>query len=96
MTCTNNRRSTDNITADNEIFGFAGFTKSSFQVGSFQSDKSYVIGVKSYPQNIEITTVKTFSKSAGNPIPGFPPAAPSQATVTLEMNSSMLLLPEKQ
>src|SRR5258706_2918785 len=31
---------TDNITADNEIFGFAGFAKSQFQAGSFQSDKS--------------------------------------------------------
>ena len=85
---------TDNITADNEIFGFAGSAKSQFAVGAFQSDKSYIVGVKPYPLNVEITTVKTFSKSAGSPIPGFPPQAPSQATVTLEMNSSMTLLPE--
>jgi len=84
---------TDNITADNEIFGFAGFSKSQFQAGSFQSDKSYIVSVRPYPVNVEITTVKTFLKSAG-PIPGLP-SAPSQATVTLEMNSSMLLLPEK-
>ena len=88
---------TDNITADNEIFGFAGFAKSQFQAGVFQSDKSYIISVRPYPTNIEITTVKTFSKSAGQqlPIPGLPPAPPSQATVTLEMNSSMVILPEK-
>ena len=88
---------TDNITADNEIFGFAGANKSQFQVGSFQNDKSYVISVRPYPTNIEITTVKTFSKSAGASFgfPGLPPSAPSQANVTLEMNSSMLLLPEK-
>ncbi|MGC4102278.1 MAG: zinc-dependent metalloprotease [Ferruginibacter sp.] len=86
---------TDNITADNEIFGFAGYAKSSFQAGGFQPDKSYIVSVRPYPQNIEITTVKTFSKSAGSPQPGFPPAAPSQATVTLEMNSSLLILPEK-
>ncbi len=86
---------TDNITPDNEIFGFAGFSKSSFQVGSFQNDKSYIVSVKPYPNNIEIKTVKTFSKSAGAAsFPGFPPSAPSQATVTLEMNSSLLLLPE--
>src|SRR5436190_3023283 len=84
---------TDNITADNEIFGFAGFAKSQFQAGSFQSDKSYIVSVRPYPINVEITTVKTFLKSAG-PVPGMPPVA-SQATVTLEMNSSLLLLPEK-
>jgi hypothetical protein len=90
---------TDNISTDNEIFGFAGLAKSQFQVGGFQSDKSYIVGVKPYPTNIEITTVKTFSKSSGGfgfgAIPGFPPAPPSQGTVTLEMNSSLLILPEK-
>ena len=86
---------TDNITPDNEIFGFAGNAKSQFQVGTFQADKSYVLSVKPYPINIEIKTVKTFSKSSGQATPGFPPAPPSQATVTLEMNSSMVLLPEK-
>jgi hypothetical protein len=84
---------TDNITADNEVFGFAGAAKSQFQAGSFQADKSYIASVRPYPTNIEITTVKTFSKSAGQP--GFPGQAPSQATVTLEMNSSLLILPEK-
>ncbi len=86
---------TDNITPDNEIFGFAGNAKSQFQVGTFQADKSYILSVKPYPINIEIKTVKTFSKSSGQATPGFPPAPPSQATVTLEMNSSMVLLPEK-
>jgi hypothetical protein len=89
---------TDNITADNEIFGFASYAKSQFQVGSFQADKSYIVSVRPYPINIEVTTVKTFSKSAGNTagMPGgFSMSAPSQATVTLEMNSSLVLLPEK-
>ena len=88
---------TDNISSDNEVFGFAGYSKSQFQVGSYQSDKSYIVSVRPYPTNIEITTVKTFSKSAGTPvsIPGMPPVPPSMATVTIEMNSSMLLLPEK-
>ena len=87
---------TDNILADNEIFGFAGFAKSQFQVGAYQADKSYILSVKPYPANVEIKTVKTFLKSTGAPsVPGFPPAAASQATVTLEMNSSWLILPEK-
>jgi hypothetical protein len=88
---------TDNITPDNEVFGFASFAKSSFAVGGFQSDKSYIVSVKPYPTNIEIKTVKTFSKSSGGSPFGTPspfPSTASQATVTLEMNSSLLILPE--
>ncbi len=88
---------TDNITPDNDIFGFASFAKSGFSVGSFQADKSYIIDVKPYPTNIEIKTLKTFSKSAGgggaaNPFAGG--GAPPSGTVTLEMNSSLVVLPE--
>lgn len=86
---------TDNITPDNEIFGFAANAKSQFMVGAFQADKSYVETVNPYPINIEIKTVKTFLKSSGPAsAQSGPPAPPSQATVTLGMNSSLLLLPE--
>ncbi|MEP6699737.1 MAG: zinc-dependent metalloprotease, partial [Bacteroidota bacterium] len=87
---------TDNITADNEIFGFNSGAKPSFSAGAFQSDKSYIVSVKPFPINVEITTVKTFAKTGGASIPGLPPAPPSQATVTLEMNSSMTMLPENK
>jgi hypothetical protein len=85
---------TDNITPDNDIFGFAAFAKSSFAVGSFQADKSYVISVTPYPTNIEIKTLKTFSKSAGSGGAPNPFAPPAGGTVTLEMNSSLVVLPE--
>src|SRR4029079_13636751 len=82
---------TDNITNDNAVFGFAGPNKSQFKVGSFQSDKSYIVSVRPYPTNIEITTVKTFSKSAESftIAPGVPPSSPCMSTVTVEMNCSM-------
>ncbi len=88
---------TDIINGDNEVFGFTGSGKSQFRVGAFQSDKSYIVSVRPYPKNIEITTVKTFVKSADvvTPIPGQPPRPVSMATVTLELNSSMVLLPAK-
>ena len=86
---------TDNISGDNEVFGFDYGRKSSFQAGALQPDKSYISSVRSYPTNIEVTSVKTYGKSAGAPIPGIPPGLPSQATITLELNCSLLLLPEK-
>lgn len=86
---------TDNILADNEIFGFGVGAKPQFQAGAFQADKSYILSVKPYPTNVEIKTVKTFLKAAAPSLfPGAPPASPSQATITLEMNSSMVILPE--
>ncbi|MEP7143266.1 MAG: zinc-dependent metalloprotease [Ferruginibacter sp.] len=88
---------TDNISGDNEVFGFAVSDKSQFKVGTFQADKSYIVSIRPYPTNIEITTVKTFSKSTGSTvtIPGLPPSPTATGTVTVEMNCSMVLLPEK-
>lgn len=84
------------LNSDNEVFGFGQGAKTAFQAGTFQADKSYVSSIKSYPTNTEIKTVKTYGKSADRGIPGFPPAAPSQSTVTLELNSSMMQLPENK
>ena len=83
------------LNSDNEVFGFEPNAKASFQAGTFQADKSYVSGIRSYPTNTEIKMVKTYGKAAGRPFPGLPPAPPSQSTVTLELNSSMIQLPER-
>lgn len=88
---------TDYIASDNDVLFFSGNAKRTFQVGSFQSDKSYIQAVKSYPINIEIKTVKTYSKgSSGTTVPGMPgtSAMPQGVNFTLELNSSMLLLPK--
>lgn len=84
------------LNSDNEVFGFDQGAKTAFQAGAFQADKSYVSNVRSYPTNTEIKTVKTYVKAAGRAIPGAPPAPASQSTVTLELNSSMVQLPERQ
>lgn len=88
---------TDYISGDNDVLFFASNAKSAFQVGGFQSDKSYVMNVKSYPLNIEIKTVKTYSKGGGGSfMPGQPMtgATPQNVYYTLELNSSMVLLPK--
>lgn len=90
---------TDYVSGDNDVLFFSGNAKSAFQVGSYQSDKSYVEDIKSYPLNIEIKTVKTYSKGGSSNIGSRPPAtpAPAQSVVyTLELNSSMVLLPKMQ
>ncbi|MBW8684469.1 zinc-dependent metalloprotease [Chitinophaga rhizophila] len=81
---------TDYLQGDNDIFFFDSRVKSMLKLGAVQQDKSYIVDVKSYPINTEIKTVKTYSKSAGQPGPGM---AASGGNATLELNSSMILLP---
>ncbi|ULQ58338.1 zinc-dependent metalloprotease [Flavihumibacter rivuli] len=85
------------LNTDNDVLNFEGQQKRLFQVGSFQSDKSYISGVRSYPMNTEIRTVKTYTKSAGTINIGAPQpmGQPSGGLFTVEINSSLLLLPEK-
>lgn len=87
---------TDYLAGDNDVLFFNSRGKSSLQLGAQQTDKSYINTVRSYPINIEIKTVKTYGRSAGTPAPGSNPfaAAPSSGNFTLELNSSMLLLPK--
>ncbi len=82
---------TDYINSDNDILYFDGGLKSQLKLGMPQSDKSYIQDVRSYPENLEIKVVKTYSKSGGPSGPGMPPAPGGNAT--LELNSSLVLLP---
>lgn len=85
---------TDYISGDNDILFFNSSVKNSQRIGMVQSDKSYIVGVRSYPLNVEINTVKTYSRmpapAAG---PGMSSAAPGN--ITVELNTSMVVLPEK-
>ncbi len=86
---------TSYINMDNDVLDFASNLKSVFQVGAQQPDKSYVVSVKAYPVNIEIKTVKTYTKSGGGGIPGSPfGGSPGGQYLTMELNSSLLLLPK--
>ncbi len=87
---------TDYLAGDNDVLFFNSRTKSGFQLGTQQADKSYVETVRTYPINIEIKTVKTYARSAStgggsNPFA----AAPAGGLYTLTLNSSLLLLPAK-
>ncbi len=84
---------TDYINGDNDILFFDGSLKGMLKLGAPQPDKSYIQDVRSYPGNVEIKTVKTYTKSGSSPMPGMPPTGGGFATI--ELNSSMVLLPEK-
>lgn len=90
---------TDFITGENEVVAFDARIKKNFKVGTLQKDKSFVNFVKSFPTNLEINTTKTFNRTAGNVPPNPNPNAPRQevsGNYTVEINSSIVLLPENK
>lgn len=89
---------TDFLNSDNELVSFSPQVKENFRVGGFQKDKSFINFVKAFPTNIEINTTKTFARTLGSTRGQTP--SPSRAVVsgnyTVEINSSLVLLPENK
>lgn len=88
--------------ADLQTFSIDPIRKQLLNIQGFQKDKSFIEGIKSFPINTEIRSVKTFSTKAPqismSPAPRIGtnfPAALDAGVVTLELNTSMILLPEK-
>lgn len=89
---------TDYVMGDNDILFFDARIKRSLGLTQYQRENSYIIDVKTFPNNVEIQTVKTYMRT--------PVAGPGQAAMsagfganagtptTFELNSSMVLLPK--
>jgi hypothetical protein len=94
---------TDFFKGDNQVVSLNANTKRRFSLSMIQSDRSYIETIKSFPINTEVRTVKTFSASGGGLSLGGPspfpsaslPAANAAGAVTLETNTSFIILPEK-
>lgn len=93
---------TDYINSDNDIFYFSSpISKTRFRLGSQLADRSYIQNIRSFPMNVEISTVKTYSLSAAT-TGGFGGGAPaggggaggSTGSATIELNTSMVILPK--
>jgi hypothetical protein len=87
---------TDFFNSDNQTFSLSPFAKESLKIKSFQKDKSYIDKINTYPINTEIKTVKTFDVVVFSPQGrGTPaPAGINSGFITLELNTSMVLLPK--
>jgi len=88
---------TDLISKDNSITGFDPNARKSMGLGVVAADRSFVMSVNPYAENIEIRTMKTFGLGAVAPAPGAASAdaAPVSASVgvTMELSTSIMLLP---
>jgi len=82
---------TDFFKGDNQAVSLSSSAKRSFSLSGLASDRSYIESIKTYPTNIEVKTVKTFSasNSGASPMSGPTgpsiPAAQNAGAVTLEL-----------
>ncbi len=74
---------TDYVNGDNEILFFNSGSRKTMKVGSLVSSVCYIKDIASYPMNLEIRTIKTYQESG------------TDNNFTLELNSSIVLLPRK-
>lgn len=69
------------------ISGLPSRLRTSYKVRNLDASRSFVNSIKSFPQNIEVVQDMTYNASK-------PPSAQSAETISLQMNQSMILLPE--
>lgn len=93
---------TKTFDSDLQTFSLDPIAKQRFNIGSFKSDASYIDKISTFPINTEIRTVKTFSvtppRISLSPTPSigrYFPSSRDAGVVTLEMNTSLLLLPKE-
>ncbi|WP_298061824.1 zinc-dependent metalloprotease [uncultured Rikenella sp.] len=82
---------TDFIGGDVELTGFDNYFKANMNIGGFQKDKSYIVGVKAFPENVEMKSTRSYLITPKSNFPGY---KPSPMPATYEINSSLILLPE--
>ncbi|TDE43461.1 DUF5117 domain-containing protein [Flavobacterium rhamnosiphilum] len=92
---------TSTFDADVQTFSLDPIKKQLLNIQTFQKDKSFISKISSYPINTEIRSVKTFTTTppriSTTPTPQIGVNLPSgldAGVITVEMNTSMILLPK--
>lgn len=70
------------------LSGMSSFQRKNFQVRRLDGSRSFIEKMASYPENVEVRHVLTYDAAK-------PPADAVTGTISLEVNQSMILLPEE-
>ncbi len=70
------------------ISGLSGYLRKIYKVKRLDASRSFINSIKSYPKNIEV--IQDFTYDADNP-----PSNKNTKTISIRVNQSMILLPEK-
>ena len=76
------------FTKDVNPLGMPDRFRTRYKVSRMDGDRSYIESIKSYPLNVEARHVKTYAAKA-------PPSNQSMGSISIEINNSMILLPEE-
>lgn len=74
-------------TTDIPMLGLSRVTRDQYKVRNLDRDRTFIDWIKSFPRNIEVRVVLTYNAQE-------PPSNSSTGAISLEMNHSMILLPE--
>ncbi|MBD3617774.1 MAG: zinc-dependent metalloprotease [Gracilimonas sp.] len=77
------------FTSDIPSLGLQSSRRKAYQVRRLDSDRTFIEHVNSYPKNIEARNVLTYDA-------GQPPSNSSTGTISMEVNHSMIVLPEEE
>lgn len=78
---------TDLFAKDIQALGLPKRRRDQYKVSRLDTDRSYIERINPYPTNIEARYIMTYAAAS-------PPSNASTGLITVEMNSSMVLLPE--
>ena len=94
---------------DVQVFSLNAMSKRQYNLAALKRDATYLTSIRTYPINTEVTVTKTYAYNAqapgapgaggpggpGGPMANMLPAGMATGAVTLQLNTSFLLLPEE-
>ncbi|HKC36062.1 MAG TPA: zinc-dependent metalloprotease [Chitinophagaceae bacterium] len=91
---------TDFLQKENSFTMLNAEVKNRMSVSSMAADRSWVKSFAAYPINVEIKMMRTYGASTAPAALGRPPVAPIEAArlsgaITMEISTSIMLMPEK-
>ena len=78
------------LMSDNKVTSFTASDRTQIGVTAVQADRTFIDSIKTYPINVEIQTLRTYGTNNNSKMP-----ASATGSVTLALNTSIVLLPEK-
>jgi Met-zincin/Domain of unknown function (DUF5117)/Domain of unknown function (DUF5118) len=88
---------TDFFKNENQVIALSAGDKRRFGIISPIGDRSFINSLKTFPINTELRVTRTYATSSGSPLAPVGsslPASNEAGVITLELNTSMILLPK--
>ena len=76
------------LMGENKVTNFSSLDRTLVGIGSLQTDRTFIDTIKTYPINVEIASLRTYSMNSGR-IP-----TSKTGSATLSLNTSLVLLPQ--